>query len=81
MFVVGEADAVAIQAVFHQQGELSAAVELRRLFRGLDARIARECMRAIVGWERVASETCHAKRHYNPEPRWGTSSPGCGGAA
>jgi hypothetical protein len=32
MFVVTEAEATAIRAVFEQQGELSAAVELRRLF-------------------------------------------------
>ena len=35
MFVVTEADAAAIRAAFNQGGELSAAVELRRLFPGL----------------------------------------------
>ena len=35
MFVVTEAEATAIRAVFEQQGELSAAVELRRLFPGM----------------------------------------------
>ena len=34
MFVITEADAAAIRAVFDQQGELSAAIELRRRFRG-----------------------------------------------
>jgi hypothetical protein len=77
MFAVSDADAAAIRAVFHQRGELSAAVELRRLFPGLNAETARECARTIVGWERrsgaavmpsetaprqqIASETCHAK--------------------
>ena len=51
MFVVSEADAAAIRAVFHQRGELSATVELRRLFPGLDAETARECARTIVGWK------------------------------
>ncbi len=31
MFVVTEADAAAIRAVFEQEGELSAAIEVRRL--------------------------------------------------
>jgi hypothetical protein len=38
MFVVSDADAAAIRGpVFQQRGELSATVELRRLFPGLDA--------------------------------------------
>jgi hypothetical protein len=44
MFVVSEAEAAAIRAVFDQRGELSAAVELRRLFPGIaDMVEAREC--------------------------------------
>jgi hypothetical protein len=35
MFVVTEADAAAIRAVYQQHGELSAAVELRRRFPGI----------------------------------------------
>jgi hypothetical protein len=77
MFVVSDADAAAIRAIFHQRGELSATVELRWLFPGLDAETARECARTIAGWEtkvraaavpgqtaprqQIASETCHAK--------------------
>ena len=34
MFVVSEAEAAAIRAIFHRQGEFAAAVELRRLFPG-----------------------------------------------
>jgi hypothetical protein len=35
MFVVTEAEAAAIRAVFEQRGEFAAAVELRRLFPGV----------------------------------------------
>jgi hypothetical protein len=35
IFAVTEAEAAAIRAVFEQQGELSAAIELRRLFPGV----------------------------------------------
>jgi hypothetical protein len=35
MFVITEADADAIRAVFNQEGELSAAIELRRRFPGV----------------------------------------------
>ncbi len=43
MFVVSEAEAAAIRTAFDQGGELSAAVELRRLFPGVtDTAQARE---------------------------------------
>jgi hypothetical protein len=52
MFVVTEAEADAIRAAFDQGGELSAAVELRRLFPGVtDTAQARECARTIAGWK------------------------------
>ena len=52
MFVVTEADAAAIRAVYEQQGEFPAAVELRRLFPGItDNTQARECARTIAGWK------------------------------
>jgi hypothetical protein len=51
MFVVTDADADAIRAVFQQDGELSAALELQRLFPGItDNAQARECARTIAGW-------------------------------
>ena len=51
MFVVTEAEATAIRAAYEQGGELPAAIELRRLFRGItDNAKARECVRIIVGW-------------------------------
>jgi hypothetical protein len=52
MFVVSEAEAAAIRAIFHERGELSAAVELRRLFPGIrDTAQAQECARTIAGWK------------------------------
>jgi hypothetical protein len=51
-FVVSEAEAAAIRAVFLQHGELSAAIELRRRFPGItDNAQARECARTIAGWK------------------------------
>jgi hypothetical protein len=52
MFVVSEVEAAAIRTAFEQSGELAAAVELRRLFPLItDTMQARECARAIAGWE------------------------------
>jgi hypothetical protein len=52
MFVVTEADAAAIRAVYQQRGEFSAAVELRRRFPGItDNAQAREFARTIAGWK------------------------------
>lgn len=51
MFVVTEADAAAIRAIYEQDGELSAAIELRRRFPGIiDNEKARLCARSIAGW-------------------------------
>jgi hypothetical protein len=51
MFVVTEADAAAIRAAYEEGGELSAVVELRRLFPGLaNNENARTCARSIAGW-------------------------------
>ena len=50
MFIVTEADADAIRTAFYQEGELSAAIELRRRFRGItDNAKARACARTIAG--------------------------------
>jgi hypothetical protein len=52
MFVVTDAEAAAIRAVYQQRGEFAAAVELRRLFPGVtDNAQARECARTIAGWK------------------------------
>ena len=51
MFAVTEAEAAAIRAAFEQSGELSAVVELRRLFPGItDNAQARACVRTIASW-------------------------------
>ena len=51
MFVVSEVEAATIRAAYEQRGELSAAVELRRLFPGItDNAQARECARTIASW-------------------------------
>jgi len=51
MFAVSEDDATAIRAAFHEGGELSAAIELRRRFPGItDNAQARICARTIAGW-------------------------------
>jgi hypothetical protein len=51
MFVVTEVDAAAIRAILSQEGELSAAIELRRRFPGIiDNAKARVFARSIAGW-------------------------------
>jgi hypothetical protein len=50
MFVITEADAAAIRAVLNEEGELSAAIELRRRFPAIgDNPKARACARTIAG--------------------------------
>jgi hypothetical protein len=52
MFTVSEVEAAAIRAVYEQRGELSAAVELCRLFPGIVDNVqARKCVRIIAGWK------------------------------
>jgi hypothetical protein len=51
MFAVSEADAAAIRTAWEQEGELSAAIELRRRFPGIvDNENAWRCARSIAGW-------------------------------
>jgi hypothetical protein len=50
MFIVSEEAAAAIRTAYEQDGELSAAIELRRHFPGLDNAQARDCARTIAGW-------------------------------
>jgi hypothetical protein len=51
MFIVSKAEADAIRAAFERGGELSASVELRRLFPGLaNNENTRICARTIAGW-------------------------------
>ena len=63
MFAVTEAEAAAIRAAFEQSGELSAVVELRRLFPGItDNTQARECVRTIAGWRTLPLQATRAPR-------------------
>ena len=51
MFIVTEADATAIREIFHREGELSAAIEVRRRFPLIpDNKAARLHARTIAGW-------------------------------
>lgn len=52
MYVVSEEDAAAIRSVYEREGQLSAAIELRRRFPGItDNAKAREQARIIAGWQ------------------------------
>jgi hypothetical protein len=47
--------AASIRTTYEQEGELSAAIEVRRLFPGItDNASALECARAISGWKTAA---------------------------
>jgi hypothetical protein len=59
MFLVTEADADAIRAIFNQEGELSVAIELRRRFPGItDNAKARAHVRTIAGWKPLPPPPC-----------------------
>ena len=63
MFVITEADAAAIRAVFDQEGELSAVIELRRRLPGVtDNAKARACARSIAGWTPLPAQSCSVTR-------------------
>jgi hypothetical protein len=67
MFVVSEADAAAIRTAFEQQGELSAAIELRRLFPGItDNRQARDVARVIAAWQPLPPRPPRRLRRRDP---------------
>ena len=59
MFIVSEEAATAIRTAYEQEGELSAAIEVRRLFPGItDNAKARECARTIAGWKPLPAVAC-----------------------
>jgi hypothetical protein len=63
MFLVTDADADAIRAIFNQEGKLSAAIELRRRFPGFtDNAKARIYVRTIAGWKPPPSQPCSVIR-------------------
>jgi hypothetical protein len=70
MFIVTEADAAAIRDIFDQEGELSAAIELRRRFPGItDNAKARVCARTIAGWKSLPAQPCSVTR-LRPDLDW-----------
>jgi hypothetical protein len=69
MFVVSEVEATAIRTAFEQNGELAAAVELRRLFPGITDNVqARECARVIAGWKPLPPRPPRLRRGQRGEP-------------
>ena len=78
MFVVTEAEAAAIRAVYEQCGEFSAAVELRRLFPAItDTAQARASARTIAGWKPLPVPLSSVTRG-RPRGRDITHRPDCG---
>jgi hypothetical protein len=58
MALIAEADGTAIRALFEQEGELSAATEMRRRFKGItDTAKALAHARTIAGWKPPAQPT------------------------
>ena len=63
MFAVTEADAAAIQAVIHEDGELSAAIEVRRRFPGITENAnSRGNARGFAGWTPRDAAPCTVTR-------------------
>jgi hypothetical protein len=63
MFIVSEEAAAAIRTAYEQEGELSAAVELRRLFPGItDNAEARACARTLASWKPLPAAACQITR-------------------
>jgi len=58
MFIVTESDAAAIRDAFHKEGELSAIIELRQRFPGIDHAKARACAQTIAGWQPPSAAPC-----------------------
>ena len=51
--------AAAIRTAFHEEGELSAMIELRQRFPGIaDHAQARACVRTIAGWQPPPAAPC-----------------------
>jgi hypothetical protein len=68
MYVVTEADAAAIREAYERDGELSAAIELRRRFPGVtDNTKARQQARAIAGWQPLPERSQRPSRRSRKE--------------
>ena len=78
MFMVTEADAAAICAAFHEEGELSAIIELRQRFPGVtDHAQARACVRTIAGWQPPPATLGPVVVSLRPVKGRRRNSPGC----
>ncbi len=53
MVALKDEDIIAIQAAYHESGELSAAIEVTRRFKALSGERAREWARMIAAWRPV----------------------------
>jgi hypothetical protein len=53
MVALTEEDVAAIQAAYHESGELSAAAEVRKRFRAIQGERAREWARMIAAWRPI----------------------------
>jgi hypothetical protein len=61
MFLVTEADTVAVRAALQDGGDLAAAAEVRKRFLGVtDAAAARTIARIIAGWAPLPIPSSHA---------------------
>jgi hypothetical protein len=61
--IVTEADAAAIRTAGEQDGELSAAIEVRRRFLGItDNEKARMCARSIASWSPLPVQPVKPRR-------------------
>jgi hypothetical protein len=66
---ITEAEAAAIRASFEQCGELSAVVELRRLFPAMAGTSqARDCARTIAGWKPLPGDAAPGDAVETPRP-------------
>jgi hypothetical protein len=74
MFLVTEAEAAAIYEIFKRECELSAAIEVRRLFPAITDNVkARAYARTITGWKPPPVPVCpltrlHPKRDASLRP-------------
>jgi hypothetical protein len=53
MVALTEEDVAAIQAAYHESGELSAAAEVRKRFQAIQGERAREWARMIAAWRPI----------------------------
>jgi hypothetical protein len=62
MVAISDEDIIAIQAAYHESGELSAAAEVRKRFRAIEGERAREWVRMICAWKPVEVQPKPATR-------------------